>query len=91
MKDSKFPSNAEREHRDMGFEGVSDAHRPVGQGDGNVSWIIDQLIDMNYEGFMTIEPHLTNCALVPGSAVDKFNAAAHALIDLIESKGQSWE
>ena len=23
--------------------------------------------------------------------VDKFNAAAHALIDLIESKGQSWE
>ena len=91
MKDSKFPSNAEREHRDMGFEGVSDAHRPVGQGDGNVSWIIDQLIDMNYEGFMTIEPHLTNCVLVPGSAVDKFNAAAHALIDLIESKGQSWE
>lgn len=91
MKDSKFPSNAEREHRDMGFEGVSDAHRPVGQGDGNVSWIIDQLIDMNYEGFMTIEPHLTNCALVPGTPVDKFNAAAHALIDLIESKGQSWE
>lgn len=91
MKDSKFPSNAEREHRDMGFEGVSDAHRPVGQGDGNVSWIIDQLIGMNYEGFMTIEPHLTNCARVPGSAVDKFNAAAHALIDLIESKGQSWE
>ena len=91
MKDSKFPSNAEREHRDMGFEGVSDAHRPVGQGDGNVSWIIDQLIDMNYEGFMTLEPHLTNCALVPGSAVDKFNVAAHALIDLIESKGQSWE
>ena len=78
MKDSKFPSNAEREHRDMGFEGVSDAHRPVGQGDGNVSWIIDQLIDMNYEGFMTIEPHLTNCALVPGTPVDKFNAAAHA-------------
>ena len=71
MKDSKFPSNAEREHRDMGFEGVSDAHRPVGQGDGNVSWIIDQLIDMNYEGFMTIEPHLTNCALVPGTPVDK--------------------
>lgn len=91
MKDSKFPSNAEHEHRDMGFEGVSDAHRPVGQGDGNVSWIIDQLIDMNYEGFMTIEPHLTNCALVPGTPVDKFNAAAHALIDLIESKGQSWE
>lgn len=91
MKDSKFPSNAEREHRDMGFEGVSDAHRPVGQGDGNVSWIIDQLIDMNYEGFMTIEPHLTNCALVPGTPVDKFNAAARALIDLIESKGQSWE
>ena len=40
---------------------------------------------------MTIEPHLTNCALVPGTPVDKFNAAAHALIDLIESKGQSWE
>ena len=91
MKDSKFPDNAEREHRDMGFEGVSDAHRPVGQGDGNVSWIIDQLIDKNYEGFMTLEPHLTHCALVPGSAVDKFNAAAQALIGLIEQKGQTWQ
>lgn len=91
MKDSKYASSAEREHRDMGFEGVSDAHRPVGQGDGNVSWIIDKLIERNYSGFMTLEPHLTNCALVPGSALDKFNAAAEALIKLIESKGQSWE
>ena len=90
-KDSKYASSAEKEHRDMGFQGVSDAHRPVGQGDGNVSWIIDQLIAKNYSGFMTIEPHLTNCALVPGTPLDKFNAAARALIELIESKGQSWE
>lgn len=90
MKDSKYPNNAEKEHRDMGFEGVSDAHRPVGQGDGNVSHIIDKLIEMDYEGFMTLEPHLSNCALVPGTAVDKFNAAAKALIGLIESKGQTW-
>ena len=91
MKDSKYASSAEKEHRDMGFEGVSDAHRPVGQGDGNVSWIIDQLIARDYSGFMSIEPHLTNCALVPGTPLDKFNAAARALIELIESKGQSWE
>ena len=91
MKDSKYAQSAEKEHRDMGFEGVSDAHRPVGQGDGNVSWIIDQLIDSGYEGFMSIEPHLTNCALVPGTPTDKFNAAARALIGLIESKGQTWQ
>jgi sugar phosphate isomerase/epimerase len=90
MKDSKYPDNAEKEHRDMGFEGVSDAHRPVGQGDGNVSYIIDQLIASDYKGYMSIEPHLTNCALVPGTPTDKFNAAARALIGLIESKGQSW-
>lgn len=91
MKDSKYPQNAEKEHRDMGFEGVSDAHRPVGQGDGNVSFIIDELIKSDYEGFMTIEPHLTNCALVPGTPTDKFNAAARALIGLIEGKGQTWQ
>ena len=90
MKDSVYAGNAEREHRDMGFKGVSDSHRPVGQGDGNVSWIIDKLVEMNFSGYLSLEPHLTNCTLVPGTPVDKFNAAAKALIGLVEGKGLSW-
>lgn len=91
MKDSLYVSNAERNHRDMGFKGVSDMHRPVGQGDGNVSWIIDQLIASDYSGFMTLEPHLSSCPTITGSPKERFVTAAHALIDLIESKGQQWE
>ena len=91
IKDSLYQNGNEMEHRDMGFKDVSNAHRPAGQGDGNIPWIIDQLIDMDYQGFMTLEPHLAGGNLQPGEAVEKFNLAAHALIDILESKGQAWE
>lgn len=89
MKDSVYADNGEAAHRDMGFHKPANSHRPVGQGDGNVSWIIDQLIASDYQSFLTLEPHL---AFGPDDDhLEKFNTAAHALIDMLESKGQKWE
>lgn len=81
VKDSVYVNNSERV--DHGFENVSDAHRPAGQGDGKVAWILLQLAQSGYEGFASIEPHLSNNPNVPGTGADKFAAAATALRGLL--------
>ena len=81
VKDSVYVHNSERV--DHGFEKVSDAHRPAGQGDGKVAWILSQLAQSGYEGFASIEPHLSNNPNVPGTGADKFAAAAAALRGLL--------
>lgn len=81
VKDSVYVHNSERV--DHGFENVSDAHRPAGQGDGKVAWILSQLAQSGYEGFASIEPHLSNNPNVPGTGADKFAAAAAALRGLL--------
>lgn len=81
VKDSVYVNNSERV--DHGFENVSDAHRPAGQGDGKVAWILHQLAQSGYEGFASIEPHLSNNPNVPGTGADKFAAAAAALRGLL--------
>lgn len=81
VKDSVYVNNSERV--DHGFENVSDAHRPAGQGDGKVAWILSQLAQSGYEGFASIEPHLSNNPDVPGTGADKFAAAAAALRGLL--------
>lgn len=81
VKDSVYVRNSE--HVDHGFENVSDAHRPAGQGDGKVAWILSQLAQSGYEGFASIEPHLSNNPNVPGTGADKFAAAAAALRGLL--------
>ena len=81
VKDSVYVNNSERV--DHGFENVSDAHRPAGQGDGKVAWILSQLAQSGYEGFASIEPHLSNNPNVPGTGADKFAAAAAALRGLL--------
>lgn len=70
--------------RDYGFQGVTDAHRPAGEGDGNVLWILTELKRMDFHGFLSIEPHLTNNTAVPGTGEDKFIAAYEALHGLLE-------
>ncbi len=82
IKDSVYSEH--RGGRDHGFEGVSDAHRPVGEGDGNVLWILSELSRMDYRGFLSIEPHLANNPAVPGSGEDKFVVAYEALHGLLE-------
>lgn len=81
VKDSVYVNNSERV--DHGFENVSDAHRPAGQGDGKVAWILSQLAQSGFEGFASIEPHLSNNPNVPGTGADKFAAAAAALRGLL--------
>ncbi|MGI5884553.1 MAG: sugar phosphate isomerase/epimerase family protein [Candidatus Spyradocola sp.] len=70
---------------DKGFDTVSDAHRPAGQGDGELPWILGQLKEMDYHGFASIEPHLSGGDFVPGTGADKFTAAANALKGLLEA------
>lgn len=81
VKDSVYTNGSEV--ADKGFAVVSDAHRPAGQGDGQVEWILRQLAAADYEGFASIEPHLSNNHNIPGTGADKFTAAANALKSLL--------
>ncbi len=60
------------------------AHKvvPSGEGDGNVPYIIDQLRERGYQGFLSVEPHLaTGDISVGGDAL--FEKALNALKKLI--------
>ena len=81
IKDSVYVNHGEVV--DHGFENVSDAHRPAGQGDGCVEWVLKQLAERRFEGFASIEPHLSNNHNIPGTGADKFTVAANALKGLI--------
>lgn len=83
MKDSVYAAG--EQEADAGFDVhvVSDAHRPVGQGDGNCREILAELWQDGYEGFLSIEPHLVNNHDIPGTGADKFDVAANALKKLI--------
>ncbi len=82
IKDSVYKTGSGKQV-DHGFEGVSDAHRPAGHGDGCVEYVLSQLVKRNFEGFASIEPHLSNNNNVPGTGADKFTVAANALKALI--------
>jgi sugar phosphate isomerase/epimerase len=83
MKDSVY--SAQSGGPDAGFDThvVSDAHRPVGLGDGDCREILADLWHGGYEGFLSIEPHLVNNSSIPGTGEDKFAVAAGALKKLI--------
>lgn len=87
LKDSVYAPDSQT--RDRGFEAVSDAHRPVGQGDGKVKWILQSLKDSGFSGFASIEPHLVSCDLVPGTPLEKFRAAAEAARKLLREIGDA--
>jgi sugar phosphate isomerase/epimerase len=68
---------------------------PAGQGDGKFREILDELRKMNYQGFLSLEPHLGNfvgfAALEPGTigadlpdgGPKQFAIAVHALKSLL--------
>lgn len=66
---------------DTGFDRavVSDAHRPAGEGDGDVVEILRALHRGGYEGFLSIEPHLSNNPLCGNTGEDVFAVAAYAV------------
>lgn len=81
IKDSVYTDG--RAALDKGFDTVSDAHRPAGQGDGQLPYILSQLAQEGFEGFASIEPHLSNNASIPGTGADKFTVAARAIQQLL--------
>ncbi len=81
IKDSVYTEKKAK--LDTGNHLVSDAHRPAGQGDGCVKYILSELAKADFKGFASIEPHLSNNASIPGTGADKFTVAANALKGLI--------
>ncbi|MDD4797588.1 MAG: sugar phosphate isomerase/epimerase [Eubacteriales bacterium] len=77
IKDSVYA--AEKAGLDAGFDThvLSDAHRPAGEGDGCVEFILRDLIERDYHGFVSVEPHLDNYALCTGSGADRFAVALY--------------
>ena len=74
FKDSVYTS--QKAVLDKGFDTVSDAHRPVGMGDGNFKYILAELVKMNFEGFCSVEPHLTKNDQFGKTHEEKFIIAA---------------
>ncbi|MDR3085307.1 MAG: sugar phosphate isomerase/epimerase [Christensenellaceae bacterium] len=85
MKDSLAEDQMPK--RDHGAEGVSDAHRPVGLGDGELEYILHRLRDENYEGFLSIEPHLSATNLFGETGFERFATATKALRSLLAGLG----
>ncbi|MGI6201005.1 MAG: sugar phosphate isomerase/epimerase family protein [Christensenellales bacterium] len=81
IKDSVFTGR--KAQRDTGFDTITDAHRPAGYGDGDLKRIVTALYEDGYEGFFSIEPHLSHNDAIPGSGADKFAVAVKAIKDLI--------
>lgn len=61
----------------------SDHHvEPAGLGDGQVRDILKELNDSDFEGFLSIEPHLSGTSL-PGGGSEKFDVAFKALDKIV--------
>lgn len=59
--------------------------RPAGEGDGDVPGLLRALVERNYQGFLTLEPHLKVAGPHGGqSGEDGMRLAIHALRKLID-------
>lgn len=85
MKDSV--SSGKGRQVDHGFENVSDAHRPVGLGDGQVPYILKTLKARSYNGYLSIEPHLSANDAFGKTGEEKFTTAANALRGILREIG----
>lgn len=64
----------------------------AGAGDGQFPETLAALATDGWSGFCSLEPHLSVAGKFGGfSGVDGFRRAAHALFDLLEQQGISWE
>ncbi|MDO4385854.1 MAG: sugar phosphate isomerase/epimerase family protein [Clostridia bacterium] len=66
-------------------------HRVAGTGEAHVREILKDLKEENYQGYLSIEPHLTNSAYVSGTKPGKWAAAALALQTLLDEIGMDWQ
>ena len=61
---------------------------PAGEGDGQVREVLAALLERGYDGFLSLEPHLSMAGPFKGySGPDLFGAAVRALRDLLHEIG----
>jgi len=65
---------------------------PAGQGDGELRGLIAALKEKNYQGFMSLEPHLKAAETFQGfSGPELFVVAVRALKELLGEAGIPWK
>ena len=81
----------ERVGKYVGHFHVKDARRstrevtPAGEGDGQIGRILKAAYSQGYDGFLTLEPHLTAAFSSGGiTSVEQFSVATRALRVLVE-------
>ena len=64
---------------------------PAGQGDGEVALTLAALAEAGFDGFVSLEPHLTEAGTYGGfSGPDGFHRAATALKELLAERSIPW-
>ena len=66
-------------------------HRVSGTGEAHLRDILADLKSEGYEGYLSLEPHLTNSTFVSGTKAGKWAAAALALQTLLDETGINWQ
>ena len=64
---------------------------PAGDGDGDVAKVLQALKRRGYEGFLSLEPHLSGAGMFSGfSGPDLFKVASDALKRLLQNMDETW-
>lgn len=80
LKDSVYSDGPAQ--RDLGRQVTGNVHRPIGLGDGKVEKILTDLWHSDFEGFVSVEPHLGEEYGETSEA--RFGAAASAAKSLLD-------
>ncbi|HML47201.1 MAG TPA: sugar phosphate isomerase/epimerase family protein [Clostridia bacterium] len=83
IKDSVRLAAGADEHSD-------NPHRVAGDGEARIRDILEDLKRIGFTGYLSVEPHLKSSAHVPGTAPEKWAAAAIALENLLDECGIAW-
>jgi sugar phosphate isomerase/epimerase len=84
-----YPRAFKMLQKHIAYMHIKDAHYhdgsvvPAGQGDGKLPEILHALAKSDFEGFLSIEPHLN--ASLPGGGPELFGIAATALKEILKS------
>lgn len=83
IKDCIAPTEKRERVLDKGFQNVSNLQRPAGEGVAQIREILQALHTANFEGFLSLEPHLKD-EIIKGGPVVRFGIACDALKGLIK-------
>lgn len=66
-------------------------HRVAGTGEAHIPEILTDLQTCGYDGYLSVEPHLTTSTYVSGTKPGKWASAALALQTLLDRIGYQWQ